>query len=81
LLSLKAALKFVDWRLAIVIRSFRFSTVEILAWFASDEYQKAVQNLRSFYCQKRIGFPMKMGGQYNKRFETDSPIVTVFGAP
>jgi hypothetical protein len=21
------------------------------------------------------------GGQYNKRFETDSPIVTVFGAP
>jgi hypothetical protein len=35
--------EFVDWRLAIVIRSFRFSTVEILAWFASDEYRKAVQ--------------------------------------
>jgi hypothetical protein len=55
--------------------------LKILALFASDEYQKAVKNLRSFYCQKRIGFPMKMGGQYNKRFETDSPIVTVFGAP
>jgi hypothetical protein len=25
--------------------------------------------------------PYENGGQYNKRFETDSPIVTVFGAP
>jgi hypothetical protein len=74
--------EFVDWRLAIVIRSYRFSTVEILAWFASDEYQKAVQNPEVILLSKTNRVPhRKMGGQYNKRFETDSPIVTVFGAP
>jgi hypothetical protein len=56
-------------------------TVEILAWFASDEYQKAVQSPEGHSTVKNeLGFPGN-GGQYNKRFETDSPIVTVFGAP
>jgi hypothetical protein len=70
--------KFVDWRLAIVIRSFRFSTVEILAWFASDEYRKAVQNPEVIPLSKTNWVSQENGGQYNKRFETDSPIVTVF---
>jgi hypothetical protein len=73
--------EFVDWRLAIVIRSFRFSTVEILAWFASDEYRKAVQSLDVIPQSKTNWVSQENGGQYNKRFETDSPIVTVFGAP
>jgi hypothetical protein len=70
--------EFVDWRLAIVIRSYRFSTVEILAWFASNEYWKAVQNPEVILLSKTNWVSQKNGGQYNKRFETDSPIVTVF---
>jgi hypothetical protein len=64
------------WRLSYAVFGFR----QLKSWHGlqAKNIRKLCKILKSFHRQKRIGFPMKMGGQYNKRFETDSPIVTVF---
>jgi hypothetical protein len=64
------------WRLSYAVFGFR----QLRSWHGLPTMNigKLCKVLRSFHSQKRIGFPMENGGQYNKRFETDSPIVTVF---
>jgi hypothetical protein len=64
------------WRLSYAVFGFR----QLKSWHGllSMNIGKLCESRSHSTVQNELGFTRKMGGQYNKRFETDSPIVTVF---
>jgi hypothetical protein len=66
------------WRLSYAVLGFR----QLRSWHGLPTMNigKLCKVCGHSTVKNELGFPWN-GGQYNKRFETDSPIVTVFGAP